>query len=184
MSFSMYSDYVKDNCFSKNASFLWLQVWKANSKFISGGSFRVLPWDKFSSDAKRRIVQSRLHTTSECSGFPVENTEHDSLVVDVTVQIWRECDAELQGLYALVWRSVICDVKQKQSFSVRYEIRTVQLPDWHKIRWSILMSCCLLQQKVEENRRFHQQANGDHILTAQMEFPWQVFLLLSLSSAH
>ena len=141
MSFSMYSDHVKDYCFSKNASFLWLQVWETNSKFIFVmtlalpqtssfcGSFMMLARDEFNSDAERRMVQSRSHTTSECSSFPVENTEHDSLVIDVTVQIWRGCDAELQGLYVLVWRSVICDVKQKQYFSLRYEINAVQLPN-------------------------------------------------------
>ena len=140
MSLAMYSDYVKDNCFSKYASFLWPQIWETNSKFI----FMTLALAQTSSFlwfiytastryvqlcAKRRMVQSRSHITSECSSFPVENTEHDSLVIDVTVQIWRGCDAELQGLYVLVWRSVICDVKQKQYFSLRYEINAVQLPN-------------------------------------------------------
>ena len=54
--------------------------------------------------------------------FKFSNVENrawiDSFVVDVTVQIWRGCGAELQGLYALVWRSVICDAYQKQYFSV------------------------------------------------------------------
>lgn len=93
---------VKDYCFSKNTFNLQLKLWKANSKFIPVkreekthdtifhqaryvcALFQVPPGDfLLDSDAKRRMAKSLSNTTFESFGFP----EHDSVIVDATVQI-------------------------------------------------------------------------------------------------